>query len=323
MSGLTWAIALAVLSAIGYAAAAVAQERYAGTAHGARRWAVPLLLTGAGAVLHVAALQYGAIGVVQALGALTLIFALPIAALRARSRVTGAAWHHAVLTAGGLAGLLTITTGGTAAPTGATALWLVAAAAGAVIALASAAQRATTAPAARSLLLSGAAGVSFGIASVLTKTLLTGTALSRTSALTAVAIAGLSAAGQVLSQRSYRGAGLAAPLAMVSVVNPVIAGAIGLLVFGDGIRFGGTGAALAITAAVITARGVIGLASNSAPARDTADTMPAATSLVPGRGAPITVGALPAHRSPAAARVAVPHLLGAQPLAQQLTAVTA
>jgi hypothetical protein len=325
MSGLTWAIALAMLSAIGYAAAAVAQEHYAGTTHGVRRWAVPLLLTGVGAGLHVAALRYGAVGVVQALGALTLIFALPIAAVRGRRRVTGAAWHHAWLTVGGLAGLLTLTTGGTAALPANTALWLAAAAAAAITALAVTAHRATTAPAVRSLLLSGAAGAGFGVASVLTKTLMTGTAagaLSGTSALTAVAIAGLSAAGQVLSQHSYRGAGLAAPLAMVSVVNPAIAGATGLLLIGDGIRFGGTGAALATVAAVITARGVIGLATHSSPAHDASAT--AATTSVPGGGAPVTVTTLASHRRPDTARVGVPpHHARAQPLARQLTAVSA
>jgi hypothetical protein len=269
------------------------------------------------------------VGVVQALGALTLIFALPIAAVRARRRVTGAAWHHAWLTVGGLAGLLTLTTGGTTTLPGKTALWLAAAAAAAVTALALAAHRATTRPAVRSVLLSGAAGAGFGIASVLTKTLMAGTAagaFSGTSALTAVAIAGLSAAGQVLSQHSYRGAGLAAPLAMVSVVNPAIAGAIGLLLIGDGIRFGGTGAALAAAAAVITARGVIGLAAHSTPAPDaaTADTVAAVTTPVPGRGAPITVTTLAAHPRPATARVVIPpRLARAEPLARRLTAVSA
>ncbi|MDQ1644235.1 MAG: hypothetical protein QOJ50_419 [Cryptosporangiaceae bacterium] len=295
MSALSWAIALSVLSAVGYAAAAVAQEHYAGTVRGVRGWAVPLLLTGSGAGLHVVALRYGAVGVVQALGSLTLIFALPIAAVRARTRVAGSAWHHAWLTAGGLAALLTLVSGGTGLLSVPSALSLAGAAAVLITVLVATAKQAP--PMARSLLLSSAAGVSFGIASVLTKTVLTGS-WTGAGLLTAAAVAGLATAGQVLSQHSYQDAGLAAPLAVASVVNPAVAGAIGLLLLGDGIRFGALGSALAVSAAIVAARGVIGLAAHSAT---DATTAAQDTSAVPGRGAPITVhahrGPAPAHRA--------------------------
>jgi hypothetical protein len=266
VSGLISVIALSVLSAMGYATAALTQEHYAEWIHGIRRWVVPLLLTGAGGGFHVAALQYGAVGVVQALGTLTLIFALAIAAVRARRRATGAAWHHAWLTVGGLAVLLTITTGGTVPLSVTVGLWLAGATAAVVTALALAAQR-VAAPLTRSILLSGAAGIAFGVGAVQTKTFMTEVAvgaLSGTSLLTGVAIAGLAGAGQVLSQRSYRGVDLAAPLAMVSVSNPAVAGGIGLMLLGDTIRFGTAGAALAAAAAIVTIRGVIGLANQPA-----------------------------------------------------------
>jgi hypothetical protein len=300
MSALSWAIALSVLSAVGYAGAAVAQEHYAGIVRGVRGWAVPLLLTGAGAGLHVVALRYGAVGVVQALGSLTLIFALPIAAARARTRVAGSAWHHAWLTAGGLAALLTLVSGGTGALSVPSALSLAGAAAVLITVLVATARQAP--PAARSLLLSTAAGVSFGVASVLTKTVLTGSWSGGAGLLSAAAVAGLATAGQVLSQHSYRDAGLAAPLAVASVVNPAVAGAIGLLLLGDGIRFGAIGSALAVSAAIVAARGVIGLATHSAGGATAATGATTGatgeTSAVPGRGAPITVSA---HRGPAPA----------------------
>jgi len=266
MSALAWAVAVSVASAVCYAAAAVAQEHFAGVRRGLLRWGVPLLLTGAGAGLHIVALQFGSVGVVQALGALTLIFALPIAAVRTRRRVTGAAWRQSWLTVGGLTGLLALSTAGSGTLSGQSVRWLAILTVAAVAGLAMAARRAAT-PAARSLLLAGAAGVAFGVSSVLTKAVMTalGGGLTGASILPVAAIVGLAAAGQVLSQQSYRDAGLAGPLAMVSVANPVVAGAIGFLLLGDGVRFGTAGTLLAVGAAVATALGVVGLAAQPAP----------------------------------------------------------
>ncbi|MBU3868718.1 hypothetical protein KN815_33115, partial [Streptomyces sp. 4503] len=82
------AVALALASAVAYATAAVAQERLAA---GGRPGRMPrLLLRGAwwgavglnstGALLHVAALRYGPLTLVQPLGALTLVAAVPLGA---------------------------------------------------------------------------------------------------------------------------------------------------------------------------------------------------------------------------------------------------
>jgi hypothetical protein len=61
----------------------------------------------------------------------------------------------------------------------------------------------------------------------------------------------------LLSQASYRGAGLAAPLATVTVVNPVVAAAVGLTLFGETFRYGTTGTALALACGVVAAGGLI------------------------------------------------------------------
>jgi hypothetical protein len=128
------------------------------------------------------------------------------------------------------------------------------------------AARLTSSPLARSLLLSGAAGAAFGVASVLTKSALGGITdggLGATSLPALATIASLATAGLLLGQLSYQGAGLAAPLAMVSVANPVVATIIGILLLGEGFRFGATGAILALIAATVAARGVVGLASRA------------------------------------------------------------
>lgn len=265
---LQYAILLSVLSAVGYAAAAVVQEQLAATGRrSAPRWLLTLLLTGAGAGLHVIALGYGTVGVVQALGALTLLFALPIAAVRTRSRVTPEAWRDAGLTVAGLAGILALT----AAPdepavlTAAEGWWLTTITLAGVVLLTCVA-RSSPSPLARSLLLAAASGAAFGVASVMIKTQTAGVSVP---ALAPIAL--FAGGGLVLSQLSYRGGGLAAPLAMVSVANPVVATTVGMLMLGEGFRFGIAGAVLALVAAAFVTRGVIGLATRTAaPARVTA-----------------------------------------------------
>ncbi len=67
---------MAVASSMAYAAGAVIQERLAvlrGTSRG-WRWVLAVALNLAGAGLHVLALRYGPLSVIQSLGALTLVF---------------------------------------------------------------------------------------------------------------------------------------------------------------------------------------------------------------------------------------------------------
>lgn len=101
-------LAAALLSAVCYATAAVAQER---TAAAGRKptgglWTLALVLQAAGAGLHAVALRYGSLTVVQALGALTLVLALPLHAALGRRRVRPREWGGAGLTVLGLVALL-------------------------------------------------------------------------------------------------------------------------------------------------------------------------------------------------------------------------
>lgn len=265
MNALQWAVLLSVLSTVSYAVAAVVQERLAVRGHrSVPHWVAALGLTGLGALLHVVALGYGSVGIVQALGALTLVLALPIAAVRNPGRVTWRAWRDAGLTTAGLAALtlLAKVPAGTGALTSAHAELLSAVTIMVVAALAVAAWR-TPSRVGRSLLLAGAAGTSFAIASVLTKTALVDFSYGGVRNLVLPLLGSivlLALAGLLLGQFSYRGAGLAAPLAMVSVTNPVVAGIVGILLLGEGFRYGSLGALLALLAALVAARGVIGLA---------------------------------------------------------------
>ena len=261
MGSLDWAVALSVLSAVSYAAAAVVQERLAAAGHrGLSRWAVSLALTGVGAGLHVVALGFGTVGVVQALGTLTLLFALPIAAARTHAPIEPAAWRDAGLTVAGLAGVMALssTSGGTDVLSGASGRYLAVATVAGIAVLGAVAWYAIS-PLFRSLALAGAAGAAFAMASVFSKALLASFSVTVT-----LYVALFAVSGYLLSQLSYKGAGLAAPLAMVSVANPVLAAVVGILVFGEGFRLGTLGVMLAIAAGVVAAVGVVGLSRRTA-----------------------------------------------------------
>ncbi|MBO3739808.1 DMT family transporter [Actinoplanes flavus] len=268
MGSLGWAVVLSVLSAAAYAGAAVAQERLAGRGHrGRSRWAVALLLTGAGVALHVLALNFGTVAVVQALGTLTLLFALPIQVIRYHTRLSRAAWLEAAMTVAGLALILSLSVE-SEAPALLTepAVEVVGAiTAGVVFACSLAGWR--SGPRMRAVLLAAAAGAAFGIASVLSKAVLaafTTGGLAAVSVTAATLVGAFSVTGYAIGQLSYRGAGLAAPLATVSVTNPLVAAFAGAVLFEESARFGAAGLIAVAAAALIMGWGVVGLARRSA-----------------------------------------------------------
>lgn len=266
MSSLALSVLLSLISAVAYAAGAIIQERVAATGDTYwpallrnSVWWVAVLLNGAGAILHVVALAYGPLSLVQPLGALTIVFALPMAALFVRRRTGATAWRGALMATAGLGGLLALT--GNAEPhtlNGPEQVMLASATFGAVGALVVLA-RTLHRPVLRSMVLATGAGAAFGMASVFTKTVAVEwtSGSPRTGALPLLVIAGLAAAGLFLSQAAYRGAGLTAPLATVTVVNPVVAAAIGITLFGEHFRHGVPGTALALSCGALAAGGLI------------------------------------------------------------------
>ncbi len=130
----------------------------------------------------------------------------------------------------------------------------------------------------RSVLLAAAAGTAFGMASVFTKSVAEGFTAGAGSGTwpDLTAIAALATAGLLLSQAAYRGAGLTAPLATVTVINPVVAAAVGISLFGEGFRFGAAGTAGAVTSGMLAAAGLILLTAVPPHARGSdADPVPA------------------------------------------------
>ncbi|WP_107399782.1 DMT family transporter, partial [Streptomyces acidiscabies] len=270
MSALALSVVLSLISAVAYAAGAIVQEQVALSSPSAspgqyaplRRpaWWGAVALNGMGGVLHVVALAYGPLSLVQPLGALTIVFALPMAALFVKQRAGSTAWRGALMATVGLAGLLALVgSSDSQSLTTPERIAVATATAGAVAALMVAARAVHRHPAVRAMLLATASGIAFGMSSVFTKTV----AVDWSGGVTAgdlptlVLIGVLATAGMLLSQASYRGAGLAAPLSTLTVVNPVVAAAVGITMFGETFRYGATGTALALGCGVVAAGGLI------------------------------------------------------------------
>ncbi|MEU4658527.1 DMT family transporter [Streptomyces sp. NPDC023723] len=267
MSALALSVVLSLVSAVAYAGGAIVQEQVALSSPDRpyaplRRltWWAAVALNGLGGLLHVVALAYGPLSLVQPLGALTIVFALPMAALFVGRRAGTTAWRGAVMATVGLAGLLALV-GSSDSRSLDTAQRTVVAlvTAGAVVALMVAGRAAHRHPAVRSMLLATASGVAFGMSSVFTKTVAVDWSGGVTAGdLPSLAVIGvLATAGMLLSQASYRGAGLAAPLATLTVVNPVVAAAVGITMFGETFRYGMLGTVLALGCGVVAAGGLI------------------------------------------------------------------
>jgi drug/metabolite transporter (DMT)-like permease len=278
MSAVLAAVALSLVSAVAYAAAAVAQERLAsrspgsGTlrllARGAWWWSVGL--NAAAALLHVVALKYGPLTVVQPLGALTLVAAVPMGARLAGRRVSAVEWRGTALTLLGLAAILVTASG--PAPDDVLSVPEALTVAGATAALIGVLSRPGARPGLRH---ASASGVASGVASALTQTV-TVAATDRSGPLLSVQVVGVAllvaafaAGGLLLSQTAYRG-GLGGPLAMVTLANPLAAAVIGLALLGERLQGGPAGVLLALAGAGLAAWGVV-LLSRTTPAAASAD----------------------------------------------------
>ncbi|MFG2679995.1 DMT family transporter [Streptomyces sp. NPDC048392] len=318
MSALALSVLLSLVSAVAYAGGAIVQEQVASSSPGVQyaplrrpAWWAAVGLNGLGGLLHVVALALGPLSLVQPLGALTIVFALPMAAFFVGRKAGATAWRGALMATVGLAGLLSLV-GASDAQSLDTAQRVGAAlvTGGVIVGLMIAGRAAHRHPAVRSILLATASGIAFGMSSVFTKTVAVDWTGGVSAAdLPSLAVIGvLATAGMVLSQASYRGAGLAAPLATLTVVNPVVAAVVGITMFGETFRHGTTGTALALSCGVVAAGGLILLTTERIAREGTGAATPRAADAV----------ALPAAGAAEEAAVATPAGLvpvGAAPVA--------
>jgi drug/metabolite transporter (DMT)-like permease len=276
MTDLIIAIALCVAVAIAYAVAALIQARYAHLTV-AQLVRVPVLwaaigLNILGAALHVTSLDFGPLSLIQPLGVLTLVIAVPLAAATSHRRVTRLEVVGMAYTVIGLAGLaLIITTAGKPDTLTAGELTgLIAATVVLVTVLGFLGRR----PGASTLWEAIAGGMAFSVCSALCQTLVVtvgevgaGALLRPTMIVAVISVGTFAIVATVLTQRSYRN-GLSAPLAVTNLVNPASATVIGVALLGEKLATTKLEIVLAIACAVLSAVGVAKLAR----ARDIAAT---------------------------------------------------
>jgi drug/metabolite transporter (DMT)-like permease len=277
MNATLLAVVLSLFSAVAYAAAAVAQERLASRTPGAGilrllgtgAWWWSVGLNASAALLHVVALKYGPLTVVQPLGALTLVAAVPLGARIAGRRVRAVEWRGTALTLLGLSAILVTASG--SAPDDV----LSAPEALAVAAVTTMLIGMLSWPGARpGLRHATASGFASGVASALTQTVTVaatdreGSLLSLQVIGVALLVATFAAGGLLLSQTAYRG-GLGAPLAVVTLANPMAAAVIGLVLLGERLQGGAAGVLLALAGAGLASWGVV-LLTRATPHPDVA-----------------------------------------------------
>ncbi|GAA2692781.1 MULTISPECIES: hypothetical protein [Actinosynnema] len=272
LTGTATAIVLSAASALAYAAGAVRQQRLAhlpgAVLARTSAWWWAIALNGVGGVLHVAALPFGPLVLVQSLGVLTVVFAVLLGALARREAVGRAEWGGSALVGAGLvAVLLVVGTGSGAGVLSGGDLGGLLVVTGAVLVLLGWGN-------AGGLRLAAAGGIAFGVLAALLQTTVllvsgggVGALLHADTALVVPGVLVLVVAAVLLTQRSYRH-GLGAPLSVSTTVNPLTAAVVGVVLLGE--RVGGEpgDAVLALLAALAIAGGVhlLSLVPAGAPA---------------------------------------------------------
>jgi drug/metabolite transporter (DMT)-like permease len=262
------AIGIALVSAVCYAIAAVLQQREASRhdKHGLElifdllrrpRWWLAVSSTLAGASLHVVALHFGPLTLVQPLGVSALVLALPLGAWFGQRKVLRAEWAAAGAVVLGLLAVLTLAPRHVPPPTvppmalviaiGSCLAFLL------ICVLVSMALPRKAAPVVRAV---GSAAC-FGFASAMARLVVAG---EGPILFPMIACAVFAVTGMLMIQAAYRDGGLGAPLATCTIVDPVTASFIGIVLLGEHLRLGIAGGAVGFVGLAATIVGLTILA---------------------------------------------------------------
>lgn len=271
------AVALALVSAACYAVSATIQHREASRQSGSgtalitglmrrRTWWLSQLCTLVGALLHLAALGAGPLVLVQPVGVLALVLALPLSARFGGVQVTRRAWVGAISVVLGLPAVLAMVPHGPVAEAPRVLPFPVAAAIVVGIVALAAVVAATVKHSHRraaAVLQAGGAALCFGMTSGSVKALWIGA-----GGPVAVLVGVLSIpVGTALAQHAYRDGGLGAPLAVQTLADPVTAMSVGILVLGEPLITSPARLAIGLAGIAVTVAGVALLSARAAQPR--------------------------------------------------------
>jgi drug/metabolite transporter (DMT)-like permease len=231
-----------------------------------RRWWLGSLVAAVGFIFQAAALGLGSVLLVQALLVTSLLFALPINARLSHRRVTRWEWTWAALLAASVAVIVTVGNPTAGHSRASFETWgAVVAVLGPVLVLCVVAGSMLEGPIS-AVLLAVVSGALWGVFAVLTKGVVdrldfsswTGLlALLSTPELYAWAI--VAVAGTAWQQFSFRAGSLTASLPTMTVAEPVVASALGVVILGESLRPGDAGwfTLIAAFAVMVVATGAL------------------------------------------------------------------
>jgi drug/metabolite transporter (DMT)-like permease len=271
------ASSLALVAALAFAVAMVVQQRAAALVSDEQarsgalmgrlardpRWWAATVCNGAGYGLQGAALAFGSLLVVQPLLVTSLLFALPLSARLAQRRLPQSVWLWGVVLVLSLAVFVVAGNANNGANRISDWHWLLVAAVALPVLTLCLVAASRVAGATRASLLAIAVGVLGGVLAVLTKTVV---ALIRHGVVVTVMsweLYGLllvGAAGIYLQQLAFQAGGLQASLPIILVLEPLIAGVLGLTLLHEQLRVDGLRFALLLLAAVAMTVATIALA---------------------------------------------------------------
>ncbi|MDQ6839859.1 MAG: DMT family transporter [Actinomycetota bacterium] len=267
------AVVCAVLAAGMYAAASVLQQRSAAAEsqeHALRLGLLtrlvqnPMWLLGVGAdiagyVLQFVALGNGTLVVVQPLLVCGLLFALPIGAHWGGSRLRAKDWVGAVAVCAGLAVFLIVARPARGHDNVHLSTWIALLGAAAVVCAVMLAACRHRSLRQRAVLLSGVAGVSYGVSAALTKA--SAHLLSRGIPVLLAhwqpyVLVAIGVAGMVVSQSAFQAGTLDASLPTMTVVDPIVSILIGAVAFGESLDIGAITTSTEVIALIVMTIGV-------------------------------------------------------------------
>jgi drug/metabolite transporter (DMT)-like permease len=273
-------VVLALASAASYGLAAVLQHRAAIREPAALsmraglllrlarrpRWLVGNALDGVGYLFQFLALRRGSLILVEPILVLSLVFALPVEAWLDHQRISASAWLSTAAIVAGVAMFLGVAHPGLGHPDASGEAWALLSLV--IVGLcAAAAVSARRAPRSRAaVLLAVGSGTAFGYVAALTERtghLLNAGVLHTLASWTPYALVAGAVVALLLTQSAFHAGSLRLSLPTLTVAQPLVAGAIGLGVFGEHIDSRGVAPVLEVLGLALVTVGVFVLARSS------------------------------------------------------------
>ena len=199
-------------------------------------WLLGLVASVAGFAMEATALSIAPVVLVQPLIVAELAFAIPLAAFMAKHRLGRAEWSGIALVSSGLLALLIVIHPSNTPISAPPGRWLLLFGSVAAVVLGLLAVSKRAGAIARTSLLAGAAGVTFGLLSIITKATTHQLATHGIGFLATWqpwVLAALGLAGMTLTVNTYQSGPLAVSLPLLDVGEPIAASLIATVVFGE------------------------------------------------------------------------------------------